>query len=326
MKYNFVVLAAPGNLYRYMWKEMLELDNVVVFWDKADMLELLPKSERKIADFHISSSINKVIRLPMKKIWYRRAAKRLSFPNDNPVCFVWHWYFMSEIENGLSDYIRKSFPNSRQVYFFMDPWYIDEDKINFLRKKMDIIAVYDPGVAEKYNLLYLPNIYPGMKTNDVVETDYDICFVGGDKGRGSILREISKLCEERSIKTAFYLRSGDCDKYEDGIHYFQNKLAYTDVIDIIRRSRCILELKVEPDCACSLRVQEAVVYNKKMITNNKNVYRMPCCKGNQGIRIFNKIDDIDWDFVKRDEKVDYHYDDEYSAKTWLEQIEKNIEH
>lgn len=94
---------------------------------------------------------------------------------------------------------------------------------------------------------------------------------------------------------------------------------------MVRRSRCILELKVEPDCSCSLRVQEAVIYNKKLITNNKNVYSMPCCKDNKWIYYYEKLEDIDWNFIRRDETVDFHYQQEYSAQNWLERIEKILE-
>lgn len=49
---------------------------------------------------------------------------------------------------------------------------------------MDIVLVYDPSVAEKYGIMFFPNIYPypaGVYTE--AELDYDICFAGGNKGR-----------------------------------------------------------------------------------------------------------------------------------------------
>lgn len=324
MKYNFVILATTVNLFRYMYQEMTQMENVSVYWDKDGMLDLLPSFEKKLATLHINTRLNKLVHLPLKKFWYFRAARRIRFSVQKPICFVWHHHFMTEIENGMVDYIRKCFPDSRHVYFFTDPWSISEETVNFLKEKMDLVSVFDPGIAEKYGISCFYNVYPLRKTGEEPPIEYDICFVGQDKGREQELYEISRLCELHGVKTAFYIGKKD-GKESVGVHYIKGKIAYQEVVELVRRSRCILELKVEPDCSCSLRVQEAVVYNKKLITNNKNVYRMPCCEGSKWIHCYDDLQHIDWDFIKRDEDVDFHYQQEYAAKKWLERIECSLD-
>lgn len=325
MTYNFVVLATPTNLYKYMWDDLEHMENVKVFWDRDEMLKLLPSFECNIAKAHIKICAERGVRLPGRKLWYRHASNKIKFNNNYPICFIWHYHFMEEVENGTLDYIKKKFPYSKHVYFITDAQAVNYDVVSFLKKKMDIVSVYDPSVAEKYGIKFFPNIYPypdGAYTEE--ELDYDLCFVGGDKGREKVLREIAELCEKRSMRTAFYIGKTEEERVDGRIHFLKGKIPYKDVIEIVKRSRCLLELRVEPDCACTLRVQEAVIRNKKLLTNNKNVYRMPCCENSNGISFFETPDDIDWEFVKEEKRPDYHYNGEFSAKEWLRAIQENL--
>lgn len=319
MKFNFVVLATNINLYKYMYKEMLDLKDVKVYWDRSELLELLPIWKKQLAKIHIH------MHLPMKKIWYFLAVKRIRFSVNKPICFIWHNHFREEIDNGTVDYIRRIFPNSRHVYFFTDPWAIDDKTVEFLKKKMDIIAIFDKGLADKFGILYFPNVYPKPHAvESETEIEYDICFVGQDKGRIDELSAIAQLCEEHDIKTAFYIGKYQ-GQHKSGIQYIQNKMAYVDVVELIKHSRCLLELKVEPDNSCSLRVQEAIVFNKKLITNNNNVYNMPCCKDSKWILCYDKLEEIDWEFIKKNEKVEYNYQGEFSAERWFQRIEEELD-
>lgn len=325
MKYNFVIFASTFETYCYTYREMLGREDVQVYWDKSDLLDLLTPFEKKLALWHNNTGLNKFVRLPGKKFWYFWAAKKIRFETQRPICFVWHHHFKTEIENGMSDYIRKHYPDSRHVYFFTDPWKLNQKRMDFLKKRMDFVAVFDSKIAEKYDIVYLPNVYPARETGEKLPVEYDICFVGQDKGREKELFEFSRLCKAHGVKTAFYILGKEKGEKLDGIHYLKEKIAYQKVVELVRRSRCVLELKVEPDCSCSLRVQEAVVYNKKLITNNENVYRMPCCRDTRWIQYYKELEDIDWEFIKRDEDVDFQYHQEYSAQNWLERIERYLE-
>ena len=327
VKYNYVILATYSNLYKYLYQDILNFDNVKVYWDKEELLEGLPKLEKKLAKVYTSEKLNRVIHFPLKKVWYFKASKKIKFENENPLCFIWHHHFITEIDNGMVHFIKKVFPESKHLFFLTDPWRVNEGSIKkLIRAGIDNIAVFDINLAEKHGLWYLPLIYPDNKKDNTSAVEYDICFVGHDKGRESDLSAIAKLCKINNIKSAFYIarEKGRNESVGGGINYIENKMAYIDVVELVKRSNCILELGVKPDLSCSLRIQEAVIWNKKLITNNSNVARMPCCKDSEWIHYFEKPEDIDWDFVKRNEKVDYHYSGEYSAFKWLQAIENNL--
>ena len=46
MKYNFIVFATYANLYKYMWQELEDIDNVKVYWDKEELLPNLSAEKR----------------------------------------------------------------------------------------------------------------------------------------------------------------------------------------------------------------------------------------------------------------------------------------
>jgi hypothetical protein len=138
------------------------------------------------------------------------------------------------------------------------------------------------------------------------------------------LEEIAASCEKKGIRAAFYLRTFEQERPQKNIHYLDELIPYEETLDIIKRSKCLLELKINEINTCSVRVQEAVIYNKKLLTDNKNVYKMPCCKGDNNISYFDNTEDIDWDFLLDNEPADYHYKDEFSAAKLLENISARL--
>ena len=162
------------------------------------------------------------------------------------------------------------------------------------------------------------------------DSEYDLCFVGTERGRENEIIEMARACKEHSIKAKFVVHTKDYGKREIendfNIEYIRSKIPYEEVKRLVERSKCILELKIEPFNTCSLRVQEAVILKKKILTNNPNIYQMPCCaEGSRGVAVYNKIDEINWDFLKSKEEIDYNYDGEYSAKSLMKRIEDALE-
>lgn len=74
----------------------------------------------------------------------------------------------------------------------------------------------------------------------------------------------------------------------------------------------------------TLRYYEAIVYNKKLLTNNKFVKRLPFYNP-KFMYIYEKVEDIDIEWIKKEEMVDYKYNDEFSPVKLIEDIKKRVE-
>lgn len=326
MKYNYVLMSTSFSPYKYMYKDIIGLDNVKIYWEKEELLKNLSSVEQVFAKIWRHPRINRIVNLPGQDRWFFRALKKIRFAQEKPLCFIWHYNFYKEIEKGFLDEVKRAYPKAKHVFTFSDPSFINEDIVRKLKDQMDFISVFDPLSAAKYGIECFPNVYPEM--DEKAECEYDICFIGADRGREEDLLSFAEACKENGVKAKFIVHTKKYDQKdlnnELGIEYIRTKMPYTDVVDIVKRSRCLLELKIEPYNTCSLRIQEAVVMGKKLVTNNRNVYHMPCCKGSRWIQCYERIQDIDWAFVKKEETVDYGYNGEYSAVKWLEKIESLI--
>jgi hypothetical protein len=208
--------------------------------------------------------------------------------------------------------------------YYTDAKNVNEEELRWLSGKMDRIGVFDPAVAQNFGLEFWPNVYPSKPDNPVKE-EYDLCFIGNDKGRLPLLEQIADECRTHGITTAFYVKGSSPEKRCDNIHYLDEYLPYPVVVDIVRRSRTLLELRTKPYDTWSVRAQEAIVFNKKLLTDNPNRNAMPCKVNTDAVSVFEDAAQIDWAFVKKEMQVDYQYHGEFSASAFLEHIQETIQ-
>ncbi len=71
------------------------------------------------------------------------------------------------------------------------------------------------------------------------------------------------------------------------------------------------------------RYLEAILYNKKLLTNNKYLNMLPYFK-ERYMKYFENIEDIDIEWIKKVEDIDYGYKGEFSPNNILKLIEKYI--
>ena len=63
-----------------------------------------------------------------------------------------------------------------------------------------------------------------------------------------------------------------------------------------------------------------MVYNKKLLTNNKNVKKFKFYNP-EYMKVFEKIEDIDWKWLHEIINVNYHYDGSFSPLRFIKEIE-----
>ncbi len=157
------------------------------------------------------------------------------------------------------------------------------------------------------------------------EYDTDVFFVGRSKNRLHNILRMYEFLVNHDINCDFHIFDVDEKEmfYKDDIHYNQ-WLSYKEVVRRVRRSKCVLEIVHKSGEGPTLRMIEAIVYNKKIITNDA------CASANafydkRFIHIFENPENIETDFIKDSTKPDYHYQEEFSAKHFLKCIDKHID-
>lgn len=105
---------------------------------------------------------------------------------------------------------------------------------------------------------------------------------------------------------------------------FNNDVDIRDNIQNVVNSNCILEPMHAGYQAITFRYLEAVCYNRKLLTGNADVVNMKYYNPDY-IKVYKSLDDIDWEWVKRKENVDYGYEGDYSPETFLDYIRTKMQ-
>lgn len=124
--------------------------------------------------------------------------------------------------------------------------------------------------CEKYGLKYNTTFYPYKIERVDVSIEYDVLFVGKDKGRLEDILEVKKVLEKCGLKTYFHI--SPTHQYElRKKKIYQPKIPYTEVNNLISKSRCLLDCVVDDTAGLTIRPLEAIYRGKKLITNNKAI-------------------------------------------------------
>jgi hypothetical protein len=109
---------------------------------------------------------------------------------------------------------------------------------------------------------------------------YDVCFVGADKGRLARLLHLQREIEALGLKVAFHITNSDTKKPSRSYAY-QGRIGYEDILQYISKSNAILDLVQDGQSGLTQRPMEALFFNKKLITNDKNILKADFyCKDN----------------------------------------------
>lgn len=314
-KYDKYILVAPGSDYgKAMWEDINKIDNGCV-------LDKVIASDNKFINIlhhiHFSFAINSRIKLPFQGIWKRTySLNKIIFNENEQYCVIY-----TDISAGRTDrkYLEKlhNKKNVKVVLVMVNTMRHRKKVLDDKFKYFDRIFSFDMDDCRKYDFIYHPTNYSILNINQDVDILYDAFFVGVSKGRQEELEKIFEWLKVAGANSSFYI-SGVEKKNNPDIYYNQ-WLSYQEVLQHIEKSNCIVEVMENNQSGVTLRTMEAICYNKKLLTNNQSVKKLPFYKTGY-IQVFEKLSDIDPEFVLDRKPVDYHYQGEFSPIHLLEHI------
>lgn len=148
-------------------------------------------------------------------------------------------------------------------------------------------------------------------------------FCGATKDRGKLILDITREANQHLVK---YKMDIHCNPYElqdfsnrDSVNILENFVSYGRLLSNTVQASCILDLVQSGQSALTLRPYEAVAYNRKLLTNNKTILEFEFYNPKY-MQYFEKPEDIDWEWIKKKENVDYGYNGEFSPKHFMRRI------
>lgn len=159
---------------------------------------------------------------------------------------------------------------SRVVHWYWNP-IPNSQSIAKLKQSRIPIYSFDPADCSRYRLdFFYPYYFMSMVNTSPRDHIYDVYFVGGDKGRLADLLAIRKLLIENGYSTKFVITDTG-PSTDRGSYKYDAPISYTQVLEDIANSGCILDWLQKGQSGLTQRPLEALFHRKKLITNDVSI-------------------------------------------------------
>lgn len=169
---------------------------------------------------------------------------------------------------------------------------------------------------------FITNFYFRNHNNALAQIEYDFYYLGvGIEQRIKILSEFDKLFS--SYKKRFLLSYFKPRENNKSIEYFTNPIDYKTNIEDTQKATCLIDLKLDSHNGLSFRFFETLYYNKKLITNNKDVVNYDFYNSNNILIVdYNNLvkDDVERFLQLEYIKIDQNIVEKYAFDIWLKRI------
>lgn len=329
LKYNYIYFNSEDNklrrdytgYYTICAKDLESLQDVKVV---TYPLDYMPKIVRYLYAIHHSQKINKIVNLPLKKMWYKLYFKD-NFNNSKLHCFIVSGNYVTV---DYLQYLKRKYPNAkfvklfrdkREIFFRVNPAYTEE----VLNDSFDLIMTFDEIEAKKYGMIPFVEFESKINIEPTYEHKCDVFFAGKAKDRLDVLLEVYDKLAQRGINCSYYLTGVPTNLRvpRDGIEYAEKNMSYYQMLQRTLSCKCLLEINQKDVVGFTSRFLEAVMYSKKIITNNSYVKKSPYYSPKY-VQYFESVEDINPEFVLKKDDVDYNYDGGFSPVELLKRIDK----
>ena len=325
-RYNYVIFGNPTDYYRVSYDAVLGHDDVC-YLDRH--LKLNSSVLTALERVHFSYQLNKKVKLPLKKLWNGCLYFKDEFKEKRPLCFVVFSRREDLFECDVIKYMRRKYPDAKFVCFFQD---LMEHHKNYpvqaIRDQFDLVLSFDQDDCAKYGLTYYPLVYSPVPEEKLCSDlpESDVYFVGKAKDRLGEILEAYRVLRDAGLRCDFHITgvAPEDRRYEDEIDYCI-QMSYAENLRHIRKTRCMLEIMQQGGHGYTLRMCEAIMLDKRLLTNNPVVTGAPYYSPER-IRTFQTADQIDPAFITMGERdVDHGWKDELSPLKLLQFIENYFE-
>lgn len=282
--------------------------------------------EKFINRVYCSDKIARFINMPWKKIWFQIFLNKIPYDRNNKIIFVFFTDWFEIIDRGFVEFLKKNFKSAIYVSYNVDIHGFRKSCFDKIRDQIDESFIFDKVEAQKAGISYYPlpmsKFEIGQNKN---EEKSDIFFVGYVKTRYKKLIDVYDRCVEIGLKPEFYILGVEEDDqiYRENIHYIEY-MPYIDTLKVMSRSKCELELLVQGCTSYSQRVFDALIYDKKVITDNLALKDEEFYDPNQ-ILIFDDINKISLSFFEIGFESKRHYAEKLSPIKFLEYLSQRYD-
>lgn len=200
------------------------------------------------------------LNLPGKSIWYDK--KILEVDSNEIVIFD----SLCSVEYLI--WLRKKKPDARIVFWY---WNIVKNSIPPCNIPDNLVDKWSFSRKDclKYGMRFNPLPYFSELSYVSDQKDYDIVFVGKDKGRLPELLKLRSTFESLGLSTKFVITPDH--PYSNNPEY-SKPISYLESVKLDTKAKAVLDYIEVDDSGQSLRILEAIFIKEKIITNSKLIF------------------------------------------------------
>ena len=229
--------------------------------------------------------------------------------------------------------LREINPNIKFILFLWDKleyshW---KDKIEYF----DFIFSYDRVDAQKNNFIFRPTFFINKCIENIPQKkEYALSYIGAlrDRKRYEYIKYLKEHLTKNGLKVFFKLYIDKnmkryLPKNYDKDLIITERISYLENLEILKKSKSVLDLKYEEQNGLTLRCYEAIATGTKIITDNEDIKNYDFYNENN-IKVIKSINDIEKIslefFSKNPEKIESKIIEKYTVKGFLDEILNKI--
>lgn len=279
---QFTVFSYKTEYLKYMFKDLFKLSNFSYVTDPYEFYckGILSKYLYKI---HSNHYFNHIISLPYKTVWNKILYTNIRNPEKKQV-FIFLMRWLKPQNEFLFSLLKSRIPGCTIIIYFEDLVETGKGSLDYdiLKKYADIVISYDKNDALKYGFHYYPTFMSNLNSDlEHIRVKYDVCFYGADKNRGRLIEQAYILLKNRGYKCDFGIYKPVSPCKAKGIKQLRWLISYKRYLKHVQQSQYILEIMQDGAVGFTLRCWEAILLNKKLLTNNQNILNAPFFNRNQ---------------------------------------------
>lgn len=331
MRYNYVYFDDGGvcngaldrESYFYICtRDLRKIDGVKVI---GYPMEEYPILLHRMYTAHCYPYLGGRFQLPFRGLWYP-IYFRNSFQEKKRLCFIMSGYY---IKPRYLRYLKKRFPGCKMVLLHRDkvslwhernPEFTDAD----IRELFDLRLSIDPDDTARYGTTHFDEFESMIEVPRAPDYPFsDVFFAGYAKDRMPRLLEVYHKLTAAGLTCRYYLVGVPKEQRVPypGIEYADKQLRYSQMLYRSANAVCMLEINQGGSLGYTSRFLEAVMLNKKLITDNPHVCDSQFYNP-EYIHYIRTADELEPSFIRRDVgTVDYHYQGEFSPLHLIEKID-----
>ncbi|MGO2358374.1 MAG: hypothetical protein ACTH6S_12345 [Mesonia sp.] len=287
--------------------KVLILYNSVPYFESCFQARNIPvaRTFRKISiPLKLIRKINALLKLP-RDYWFGEWKKKL-LSIDTIIVF-------SPIERDILQYIKKENEKIRIIYWYWNP-ILRSGKPSKEIYNLSEIWSFDPNDCKKYDLKYNTTFYFKNIKLPKNKIEFDVSFLGINKGRRKELENIEGVLNKNGLKTYFHIVPDKHESDESG----PQPISYPKYLELLSKSKAILDINPIGQSGQTLRPMESIFLTKKLITNDGTITSCDFYKP-ENIFVLGQDDEKDLNqFINSPyEEVDEAIVARYDVKNWL---------